>query len=350
MKNLYKIIFSIIFISTIILSINIVHYFQIQKENEKYVEICKEKIENFGDPLKDTEDINDKFIGVINEPNSCFCRMYTRLLPRLLVYKVKHNKKELEFIRPTHNEYVVPTLILEKADAFISYGMGDDIDFEYVITELYKKNLYSYDCGIRSINLRNKYMFFESECIGLDDYVLREKGQISSEKIHSFGEKLKELKLEDKKIFLKMDIAGAELDVLPDIIKHHKNISGLSVVIRFYDSEKAIKVEKLLKAIEKNFVLVARNELLGKKYCSCNFKKDHIAPRISLTYINKEYVNEKHIPFKQSYHERNNYKQFHSPGFCLYEFKLDWKLTLSEKIKSLFGENQWKISTKLLYP
>jgi len=338
MKILYKLFILIVFI-IIVLSINIFNYFKIQKDNEKYIDICKERFENYNNSAELAQDLNNEFIGVINDPKSCYCRMYTHLLPRLLVYKVKNNKKELNFLRPSHNEYVVPTIVLEKADAFISYGIGDDIDFEYVISELYKKNLYAYDCGIKSINPKNEYIFFESECIGLDDYVLTEKGQTSSAKIHTFGKKLKELKLEDKKVFLKMDIAGAELDVLPDIIKYHKNLTGMSFVIRFYDSEKIIEVEKLLKDVEKNFVLVARNELPGKKYCNCYFKKNHIVPRISLTYINKEYVDEKYMPFKQSYNEKSDYKQLYFPGFCLYKFEMDWKLILSEKIKLLFGES-----------
>lgn len=317
---------------------NIFNYFKIQKNNEKYVEYCNLNNEKYSDFINSTNDTGEEYLGVINDSKSCYCKMYSRLLPRLLVYKVKYDNKDLEFIKPSHNEYVIPTIALEKSDAFISYGIGDDADFEYVISQLYKKNLYAFDCGIENINKKNEYIFFESECIGLDKYVLTEKGQISSEKTHTFKEKLEELNLQDKKLFLKMDIAGAEFDVLPDVIKYNKNIVGMSFVIRFYDSNKLIETEKLLKEIDKNFILVARNELPGKKYCSCYFKKDHISPRISLTYINKEYINKKYIPFKQSYNEKTDYKQLYYPGYCLYKFEMDWRLILSEKIKSLFGE------------
>jgi len=338
MKIFHKVVILIIFI-LIVLAANIFNYFKIQKDNEKYVEICKEKNESFSDSIESAKDLNNEFTGVINDPKSCYCRMYTRILPRLLVYKVKHNKKELEFIRPAHNEYVVPTIALEKADAFIGYGIGDDINFEYVVSGLYKKNIYAYDCGVRSINKKNEYLFFGSECIGLDDYILKEMGQISSGKIHTFGEKLKELKLEDKKVFLKMDIAGADLDVMPDVIKYHKNLTGMSFVIRFNNSDNIIKYEKLLRDIEKNFILVARNELPGERHCDCNYKNKTLATTISLTYINNEYADEKYLPLKQSYNQKNNYKQLYFPYNYMPKFEINWILILSEKIKLLLEKN-----------
>ncbi len=336
MKIFYKVVITIVFI-IIILSVNIFNYFKIQENNEKHVEICKEKNENFIDSVGSAKDFNNELPGVINDPKSCYCRMYTRMLPRLLVYKVKNNNKKLEFIRPSRETAIVPTIMLEKADAFISYGIGDDIDFEYVISELYKKNLYLFNCGIRKIDKKNEYIFFESECIESDKYITQ-IGQVSSGRIHKFGNKLKELKLEDKKVYLKMNIAETELEVIPDVIKYHKNLTGITVDIMLNNSNNIIKYEKLLKDIEKNFVLVARNESPIKKYCDCNYKNNYISQIISLTYLNKEYADEKHMPFKQSYNEKSDYKQLYFPGFCLSKFDIDWKLILSEKIKLLFGE------------
>ena len=334
MKFLNKIAILTVLIFLIIL-VNIFHYFNVQQKNEEYVDICNKEIENF----RDIVNVNNDIIGVTSHPEGCYCRMYTRLLPRLLVYKVKHNKKELEFIRPSHNEYVVPTLILEKADAFLSYGIADDIDFEYVISSLYKKNLYAYDCGVKSISKKNEYLTFESQCIGLDDYILKNMGHVSSGEIHSLGEKLKELKLENKKIYLKMDIAGAELEIIPDVIKYHKNLTGMNIVIKYDNSAELIKVESLLKDIEKNFVLVARNEMPGKKYCRCNYKNHYLSGVVSLAYINKEFVDKKTMPFKQSYTSNSDYKQLYKLGDYIPKFDIDWILILSEKIKLLFGKS-----------
>ena len=138
-------------------------------------------------------------------------------------------------------------------------------------------------------------------------------GQVSSGKIHSFGEKLKELKLEDKKVFLKMDIAGADLDVMPDILNYHKNLTGFSLVIRLNNPRNIVHYNNLLKDIENNFVLVARNELASKRYCNCDYKNKDLATTISLTYINKEFVDEKYMPLKQNYNENSNYKQLYFP-------------------------------------
>ena len=335
MRFFYKVFFPIIFIIIVVIVANVFHYFNIQQLNENHVSICANKTESFSTPLDNTDHIENEFVGVINSPKSCYCRMYTLILPRLLVYKVKHNKKDLQFIRPAHNEYVVPTIALENADAFLCYGVGDDINFEYVVSNLYKKNTYAYDCGVRDINKKNEDLFFGSECIGLDDFILKEMGQVSSGKIHSFGEKLKELKLEDKKVFLKMDIAGADLDVMPDILNYHKNLTGFSLVIRLNNPRNIVQYNNLLKDIENNFVLVARNELASKRYCNCDYKNKDLATTISLTYINKEFVDEKYMPLKQNYNENSNYKQLYFPYNYMPKFEINWILILSEKIKSL---------------
>lgn len=337
MKILYKILIFIILIIIVLLA-NIFIYFRTQDNNEKYVEYCSKKNEGHNDPINPNFDLNNEFIGIINEPNSCYCRMYTRLLPRLLVYKVKYNNKDLEFIRPSFNKYFVPTIVLEKADVFISYGIANNIDFEYLISESYKKDLYAFDCGIRSINKKNEYLFFESECIGTDDYILRNIGQISSGKIHKFGEKLKELKLENKKIYLKMNIAGAELRVMQDILKYHKNLIGINLVIKYNNSNEIIEVEKLLKEIENDFVLVSRYELPDKRYCNCKYKNKNLATTLSLMYINKEYVDKKYLPFKQSFNEISNNKNIYKLGNYITDFAVSPMLILSEKIKLLFGE------------
>lgn len=336
MKIFCKIAIVIIFI-LIILSIYVSNYFIIQQDNEEHTRLCNEKNENFIDLVPQLNSSNNNLIGVINEPNSCYCRMYTHLLPRLLVYKVRHDNQDLKFIRPSRRTYIVPTLVLEKADAFISYGRINDIDFEYVISELYKKNLYLFDCGTKSISKKNQYIFFENECIETDGYVTQ-MDKISTGKTHTFKEKLKELKLTNKKIYLKIDIADAALVVLPNILKHYRNITGITLDIVLSNSNNIIKYESLLKEIEKNFVLVARNEGPIKKHCDCKYKNNYMSPIISLTYINKEYVDKKYLPLKQSYNKQTDYKQLYFPGFCLFEFDISWQLILSEKIKSFFGE------------
>ncbi len=149
---------------------------------------------------------------------------------------------------------------------------------------------------------------------------------------------VEKMKLDDKKVYLKIDIAGAELEVIPDIIKYHKNLTGINLVIKYDNSDEIIKVEKLLREVEKNFILVARNELPGKQYCNCNYKNNYLSGVVSLTYINKEYADEKNIPFKQNYNEKKEYKQLYKLGDYMTKFDVNWILILSEKIKLLFGK------------
>ena len=152
----------------------------------------------------------------------------------------------------------------------------------------------------------------------------------------NFKKQLKELKLEDKKIYVKINEGISEVDVIPEIIEHYKHITGISFMIRLYNSNQIIELEKLLKQIEKNFILVSRTELSDKKYCDCDYKNKDLATVISLTYINKEYADKKNLPFKQSYNEKTNYKQLYNLGNYIPKFEINWELILSEKIRLLF--------------
>lgn len=338
-------IITIIFFVLIIffyLTISIFYYNYKQNEYEKAVDYCKKSNESYIDrvPFSYSNEY-DEFVGVISDPDSCYCKMYSRLLPRLLVHKIKIDNKKLDFTRITPNSYILPTEILDKADVFISYGILNDSYFEYIISDLYKKNTYAYDCGVRSIDRTNPNLFFKSECIGTDKYLLYEDfGQKSSGKIHTFGEKIKELGLENKKIFLKMDIAGAEIEVIPDILNYSKNLTGMLLVIRIDNTKKLIKMNELLKAIEKDFVLVVRNQLLfeSKVECNCNYTKDSLSVAISLTYINKDLINKDYIPIRQDYSNRKNYKQIGANSSYIPKFNINWILVISEKIKIFFDK------------
>ena len=340
-KNIVlALIFFLIFFF-IFLIIKIAFYFYTQNENEKLVKYCNNKNENYKyEILYDFDSKSDEFIGVISNSKSCYCKMYSRLLPRLLINKVKSDNKNLEFMRISNDTYIIPTVVLDKADAFISYGIFDNPSFEDNLSNLYKKNTYAYDCGIRNIEQKNKYLFFGSECIGTDKYILTNIGQVSSKKIHTFGEKLKELNLENKKVFLKIDIAGAEIEVIPDILNYSKNLTGMALVIRLDDTKRLIRMNELLKMIEKDFVLVMRNHLLfeTKTGCNCNYTNDNISISLSLTYINKNLVNKNYIPIKQDYSNKENYKQLNNNSIFIPEFYIDWVLVIAEKLRMLYSK------------
>ena len=343
LKKVLVITFLIILFIFIFCIIQILIYAYDQNKNSKSIEYCRNLAEKFDDGIIDTENPG-YYTGRITNPDSCYCKMYNLLLPRFLVYKVKSGNKDLKFIRYSKSIYIVPTVILEKADSIISYGIWGESSFESNVANLYRKNVYAYDCGVRNINKKNPRLFFKSECIGTDKYILTEHGQISSKKVHTFGEKLKELKLENKKIFLKVDIAGAEIEVIPDIVKYADNLTGIALVVRLDDTKIIVKMNELLKMIEKDFVLVARNQLIDEcKYgCKCRYISNEISPSVCLTYINKNLVDKKYLPIKQDYHDTKNYIQCFVISPLIPDFNIDWRVVIYEKIKRLFHiENEF---------
>ena len=171
---------------------------------------------------------------------NCYEDMYEVILPKLLTNNATSEGKKLEFskYKPC---YVIPKIILEKADAMISYGVKDDMNTEEKFSRKYNKPSYSFDCGVKSIKIPYEKCHFESSCIGTDKYILRNEGQVSSMNIHSFGQKIKELGLENKKVIVQMDIAGAEKEVLPDILRYSDKITGIVFVLHIEDAKSIVE-------------------------------------------------------------------------------------------------------------
>lgn len=338
--NIRKIIvFSgiVIFLFFIYISVELFLYRQYIKSCEIYAKDCLRGEKFYPDCLNCSSD-EDKQIGnPVKYKNSCYCIMYNLLLPRLLVYKVTSNNKKLNFIKPCrYTQYIVPTLALEKADVFLGYGIWNDICFESMTSVLFNKKTYSYDCGVEKINTGTPLVSFESECIGTDKFILTEENQVSSGKIHTFGQKIKDLKLENKKYFIKMDIAGAETEVFSDILKHSDNITGISFVLRCNNPAKIAKSVEMLRQIEKDFILVYRNILSVENYmhCKCKYSDSHFSKPISLTYINKKLVDKKYyLPFKQDFSEPDGYSSVGKVKTFIPSYTINWRIVLYEKIK-----------------
>lgn len=237
-------------------------------------------------------------------PN-CYILLYKKLMPYFLVYNAKVNSKPLEFIRLGHSTtiYVLPKYALEQSDALIGYGINDDILLEDQFADMYNKNSYGYDCGVKQIATKNKKCIFKSECIGTDKYLLTLIGQKSSKKIHSFGQNLSKLGLNKKRVFVKMDIAGAEQEVMDDVLKYSDNITGLALVIHCDTVNQILPTIRMLKEINKNFVLVERHTHITHALYNIKFKcsegKGYFSSAMSLTFINKNLIDDYKLAMNQ---------------------------------------------------
>jgi hypothetical protein len=215
----------------------------------------------------------------------------------LLVLEAKIGNQSLNFIRlgkKNDGGYVVPTKALEAADVLMGYGIFDDISFERDFSKNYNKTSYGFDCGVRNITTGDPKCHFLSECIGSSDYLY--KNQKSSGVISSFTEQRQRLNLTNKKILIKMDIEGAEYNVMEDILKYSKDITG--IVLEVHDVDKKSKeLLKILYSLDENFILV---HVHGNN-CSGKVRRINLPKVLELTYINKYLVDTYQISSNQKH-------------------------------------------------
>ncbi|MCR5261313.1 MAG: hypothetical protein K6C94_05690 [Candidatus Gastranaerophilales bacterium] len=318
---------------------------------KKSVQYCTDNFQTCDDNCNanvKSDDMYLPYVSPIEKADSCYCKMYSLLLPRLLVYKVKVNNNPVNFIRTSQDAFIIPDAALENADAIVSYGLiynygvlGVDI-FEDSLSKLFKKNVYAFDCYISSADhlvKNNPFFNFEQGCLATDKYSLDNSGMYEFEnKVHDLGKTLQKLNLLNKKIYLKSDTAGTEIETIPQILKYSDNLTGFSIVIRLDDTERLIWLNDLLKQVEENFVLVARNNIRGETYngCKCKYMKREVSSAVALTYINKNLIDKKYLPFKQDYHSPDNYITVNGIYPTIPPFTIDWEVVLTEKFKNLF--------------
>jgi|GEM_PF-1185036 len=221
----------------------------------------------------------------------------------LKIYEAKDEHGDIKLIRLGRDNdggYIVPEKSLVSADVLFGYGIDNDISFEETFSNKYNKPSYGFDCGIESIKSTSKLFTFVNECISSDSSLYGM--QKSSTKISSFTEQIKNLNLADKKIFIKMDIEGAEFDALQEVIKNPHNVTGIAFEMHLFkkhiDFDKGIK---LLKDLENDFVLVHLHGLNCGSRFNSNYAKGGIPYQIEFTYINKALLTNYRVSKNQSH-------------------------------------------------
>ena len=214
--------------------------------------------------------IKYKFLNNNSQDNTCFMapnkkgcfeKLFDELISKLLVYNVKYKEgKSNKILLEKNFSRIVDEILFNKTDILLGWGISKDIEFEQNFSLVYNKLSYGFDCGINSIKINSLKCKFQNECIGSDKYIRKSLGQVSSKKIHNFEDKLKELKLEDKKIFVKLSFAlDGEYEVLDDILKHSDQITGIIIALQLRDSEQILKALEMVDKLNKDFVLISRN-------------------------------------------------------------------------------------------
>jgi len=243
--------------------------------------------------------------------NGCYEKMLKLIYPKLLVHKVEYKNKPLGIITPD-TAFFVDKTALENSDAVFAYGIGEfekesENTFEPSMSKITDKPIYAFDCGLKKEEIKelNKFadnLHFIDECIGSDNYLMY--GQESSGKVHTLEQKLEELNLINKKVYLKFGIPEPHL-YIDDILKYKDNITGISIITEFWSPKYIIDTINILRKLEKDFIIV-----------SCNYFKFHedffmyqrpsLHTCVSITLINKNLTKKDSIYWNQKNNPANN--------------------------------------------
>lgn len=239
----------------------------------------------------------------------------TQLVQKFLVYKAYDQDGELNFIRHGQEHdggYVTPIKALEKADILLGYGIADDNSYEDQFSLKYNKPSYGFDCGIEHIKSASPLFTFVSQCIADDKFLYNDYK--TNGKIRSFEQQIKALDLEEKKIFIKMDIEGAEYAAFDSILKHSKNITGIVLEVHFRKAEK--DAIELLQKLEKDFILVHvhGNNCCVKRGLKTSNNTGVVPTVVELSYINKNLVTKYELSDNQNHPTKLDQRNVqHSP-------------------------------------
>lgn len=222
----------------------------------------------------------------------------------MLVYSSEDQSGPLKLFRLGNDYdggYVVPEKACKDADVLFGYGIANDISFEESFSDLYDKPSYGFDCGLASFPSKNKHFTFVSQCIGTDKFLYDKDN--SSQNISSFTNQVNKLGLQNKKIFIKMDIEGAEYEAFDDILKNSSNVTGIVIEIHFMREGEITKAIKLLSNLQKDFILLhvhGNNYQTRRSFAASNVKG--LVPKVlELTYINKSLVTKFKVAANQSH-------------------------------------------------
>lgn len=214
-------------------------------------------------------------LGMIPEFNEIF---------ELLTPYTINDYTKLRLGKDNDSGYVVPRELISQIDRCYTYGAGPDISFETDIStsnKLIKTYIYDHTVDYPSVIKEN--VFFKKEGIGA---ILQ--GQLNTLKNH-----LAENNDSGARFLLKLDIEGAEWDVLDSLEKEVLyNVPVLIIELHWLSTlADLLLYTRVLKKINEQFVPFHIHPNNCARFLSINGKV--FADVLEVTYIHKKYVIDK---------------------------------------------------------
>lgn len=322
-KKLFGIVLGIFALAFLYFAVAFIGYFHRQNENKAMIEYCSQ-----------------------NDTEECYIRMFELLLPKMLIHNAWIDGVEIDLVKLDHTSRVDSANALHKAENLIGYGVFQEVMYEVEYSRLFNRYSYAFDCGITDFDTGDNLCKFSSECIASDNFLIA--NQLSSGKVHTLEQKLKELDLWDKKVFVKMDVAEADTIALPEIIKNSDKITGFNIGLHVRTPKALIEKMSLLDEINEKFVLVARNTLfLSNSKCGRIIYSKYYKGMINdgvfyLSFVNKDMLDKYEISNIQDtdkyYKKKKVSRLFYTEQIPLSD--VSYVVTLTEKIKAFFKGNK----------
>lgn len=235
----------------------------------------------------------------LSKPISYFSPTISKLAKELTPLDISGSNK-IRIGTENDGGYVVTPEAFLNSEIMMSYGIDRDITFEMQTIENYKLKVYAFDGGVKAEDFEThpNLSIFE-ECIGNDEFLYSQ--QESSNKVRSYEQQLKAVNASNKKVFLKMDIEGAEYEAIESIKDELlKNIQGIVIElhgIKFIKNHK--KILKLIKKLNQYFIIY---HVHGNNFArNLRFFPNKTLPHaIELSLINKDLV-DSHSVSKEVY-------------------------------------------------
>jgi hypothetical protein len=251
-----------------------------------------------------------------------------KLVNLLKVYDVNNTDGPIELIRIGRRGdggYLVPIPALKASEALLGYGVNDDISFEEDYSLRLDKPSFGFDCSTESVEINNKLTSFIAECLGTDEFLYN---PYNSLKVSTFNQQIKKLNLENKPVFIKMDIEGAEYEVFAEILENAENVTSIVMELHLgreipNQFQKAIE---LLSNLNKDFYLVnVHGNNCGWESFITKNSKGKIPKMLELTFINKNLVTEAVIAKDQTHPSKLDMPN------CNFKKELHFEILLEEK-------------------
>ena len=215
-----------------------------------------------------------------------YSRLYwPGLIRELTPYDSDEFKDKIRLGNPFDGGYVVPSEIFSFIEVSYTYGVSTDISFELDMLKQKDILIRLYDHTVPTLPEQNQKLFFKQQGIAPSKY-----GPFDTFKNH-----LNQNGDSEKKIFLKMDIEGAEWDTIGQISdEFSKNI--VAIVLEIHWLERIEELKNYLKTLEKinsKFTLI---HIHGNNLSAVvHFGKKIIPEVCELTFINSSLIKSKNV-------------------------------------------------------